>query len=100
MQTAAQILGLAQQTACLVAFGIFLGRVHIALAIHDLVVLPIDDRTACHAHLERLGIGAHEVGGHESTETPTVHADAVGIHIGKGFQESHTRHLVGHFDVA
>ena len=48
----------------------------------------------------RLGIGAHQVGGHESTETPTVHADAVGIHIGKGFQESHTRHLVGHFNVA
>ena len=46
LQTAFEVLGLVEQTAGGIAFGILLRSVHIAFAIHHLIESPVDDRTA------------------------------------------------------
>ena len=84
LQTAFEVLGLVEQTAGGIAFGILLRSVHIAFAIHHLIEAPVDDRTAGHTDLEDIGLSTHEVGGHESAAAPSVHSDAVGIYIGQG----------------
>ena len=80
----------------LIAFRIVLRTVHVAFAIHDLVVTPVDHRTAGDSHLEDLRIRTHQVSCHKTAVAPPVHADAVGIDIRKGFQELDTFYLVRH----
>ena len=40
----------------------------------------------------------HEVGGHKSSETPTVHANTFGINIRQGGEFFYTLHLVFHLN--
>ena len=47
-----QVACLQFHVGILISFGIILRTVHIPFAIHDLVVAPVDHRTACNAHLE------------------------------------------------
>ena len=72
-ETPFEVFGLTKQGGAFVTFGIGLWSVHVAFAIHDLVETPIDDRTSCHTHLKHIGIGGHEAGGHETSETPTMY---------------------------
>ena len=41
-------------------------------------------------------MGEHEVGSHEASEAPAVHADAVLIHVGEALEVLDTLHLIGH----
>ena len=100
LQATLQVLGLRQQAGRGIALGILLRRVHIALAVHHLVVFPVDDRSAGHAHLEDIGVGAHQVRGHEAAEAPAVDAQAVSVHVGQCLQELHAADLVLHLLVA
>ncbi len=55
-ELAFKLVGLVFEAGQLVAFGVFLGRVHVTLTVHDFVVLPIQHGTTSHAHLEHLGV--------------------------------------------
>ena len=83
LEFAFQGTGFESQVTAFVAFGIVLRTVHITLAVHHFVVLPIDDRTSGHTGLEYVGISQHEVGGHETAERPSVHTHPVGIDVGQ-----------------
>ena len=96
LKTTLEVLGLVEQAGLGISLGVGLRGVHITLAIHHLIVFPVDDRTSCHAYLERLRMAAHQVGRHESAEAPSVHTDTVGIDVGQRLQIGHTRHLVSH----
>jgi len=48
---------------------------------------------------ERLERGEHEIGGHESTEAPTVDTQTIGIDIGQRSEFFHTLHLVFHLNL-
>ena len=50
LELALQVLCLVEQGGLLVTLWIGLRGVHIALAIHHLVPVPVDDRTTCHAY--------------------------------------------------
>ena len=82
LQLAGQLF---EVTAC-VAFGIGLWRIHVALAVHHFVILPVDDRPAGHAHLVKVGIAQQQARGHVSAKAPAVHADAVTVHVGQRLQ--------------
>ena len=94
LQTALQVACTQTQVAVLVALGVLLGSVHIAFAIHHLIVVPVYYGTACHTHLKHLGEGKHKVCGHETAETPSVHTHTVLVHIGQRHQELYTLVLV------
>ena len=100
LQTSLQVLRLVQQRAAFVALGILLRRVHVAFTIHHLIVFPINDGSPCDADFEDIGVGAHQVRGHETAERPAVHAEAVLIYIGKRGQKLNALHLVFHLDFA
>ena len=100
LKTPLEVLGLVEQAGLGISLGVGLRGVHITLAIHHLIVFPVDDRTSCHAYLERLRMAAHQVGRHESAEAPSVHTDTVGIDVGQRLQVGHTRHLVSHLHFA
>ncbi len=95
-ETPFQVLGFVEQGGLFVALWIGLWGVHVAFTIHDFIEAPIDDRSSCHSHLEDIGIGGHEAGGHEASKAPTMHTQAVGINIGKTLQIVHTTKLVFH----
>ena len=96
LQLALEVLCLVEQGGFLVAFRVGLWCVHIAFAIHHLIPVPVDNRSSCHTYLEDLRIVGHQRYGHESSETPSVNAYSVSIHIGKGLEIFHTLHLVLH----
>ena len=73
---ALQICGLVDKGSGLKAIRIGLRGIHIALSVHDLVPLPVNDGTARNAHLEHVRIGGHQGDGHESAVAPAVYADA------------------------
>ena len=60
LQLALQILGLIEQRGLLVALRVGLRSIHIALAIHYLVPVPVDYRTACYAYLEHIRVVGHQ----------------------------------------
>ena len=99
-QVTAQFSSLIDQRIGSVAFGVVLGRAHIAFAIHHLVAAPVEYGTTADAYLERFGIVEHHVGGHEAAVTPSVDADAVGIDIGQGLEVGDALHLVEGLDLA
>ena len=96
LQLALQVLSLIEQGCLLVTFWVGLRSVHIALAIHHLVPVPVDNRTAGYAYLEYVRIVGHQRDGHESTEAPSVNANLVGIYVRQGLQVLYTLHLVLH----
>ena len=59
LKLAFQVLGLADEAALGIAFWVVLRRAHVALAIHDLIPLPIDDRSTSYANLENVRIIGH-----------------------------------------
>ena len=96
LQLAFQLSGLRYQRCLLVALGIGLRRVHVALTVHHLIPSPVDDGPSSHAHLEHLGIVGHQRDGHESPEAPSVNAQSFGVYIGQRLQIFHAFHLVLH----
>ena len=96
LQLALQVFGLVDKTRLLVALRILFWRVHITLTVHHLVPFPVDNRAACHTHLEDLGISGHQRCSHKAAKAPSVNTYSVGIHIGKALQIVHTAHLVAH----
>ena len=100
LQLALQVLGLGEQTGFGVSLGVGLRGVHIALAIHHLIPLPVDHRAAGNTYLEDLGVVGHQRDGHETAEAPAVHADAVAVDIRQTLQVVDTLHLVLHLDLA
>ena len=96
LKSALKILCLIEQRGLLVTLGIGLRSIHIALAIHHLIPMPVDYRTACYANLEYVWIVGHKRDCHESAEAPTMYTNAVGIYIRKTLEIFHTLHLVLH----
>ena len=82
LQTALQVLGLGDKAGLGVALGIALGRAHIALTVHHLVPLPVDDGPTGHADLEHVGIVGDERDGHKAAERPAVDTQAVCVDVG------------------
>ena len=82
------------QVALLVTIRIGLRCVHIAFAVHHLIVAPVDDGSACHAHLEDFGVAQHQGRGHVAAEAPSVYADAAAVHVGQRLEEFDAFHLV------
>ena len=83
--------------ACLLeALGIVVYVVHIALAIHHLVPLPVDYRATCNTHLEYVRVVCDERDSHKSTIAPAVYADAILVNPLVRHQPLHTSHLVSH----
>ncbi len=99
-ELAFQLVGLVFEAGQFVAFGVFLGRVHVTLAIHDFVVLPIQYGTTSHAHLEHLRMVDLQRGRHEAAIAPAVAAYAVGVDVGQGLQPFDAHHLVAHLELA
>ena len=95
-QMAFQITGLQFQVRVLITFRIILRAIHITLAIHNLVIAPVNNRPSGHAHLKDLRISQHQVRCHKTAITPAMYPDTVGIHIRQRFQELDTLHLVRH----
>ena len=100
LQTALEVLSLVDERRAGITLGIALWGIHIALAIHDLIPLPVDYRTSCHAHLEHIGVVGHQADGHESTEAPAMNSQALHVDIGQRAQEFDTLHLVFHLLLA
>ncbi len=99
-QLAFELVGFVFKTRQLVAFGIFFRCVHVTFAVHDFIVFPVHDGTACHRHLESFRMIDFQRCGHEAAVTPSVGTNAVGIDIRKGFQVGDARHLVAHFKLS
>ena len=99
LQAALEVGSLVDQAGLLVALGVGLRGVHIALAIHHLIPLPVDDGTAGDTHLEHVRVVGHQTDGHEAAEAPSVHAQTRGIDIVECAQEVHATHLVLHLDL-
>ena len=91
-----ELVGLVFEAAQLVAFGVLFGSVHVTLAVHDFVILPIQHGTACHAYLKHLRVVDFQRGRHEAAIAPAVAADAVGVDVGQGLQPFDAHHLVAH----
>ena len=85
-QFAPQLPGQGLEVARFVSVGIGLRHVHVALAVHHLVVSPVDDRPACHADLVQLRIAQHQGRSHVPPEAPPVHADTVAVHVRQGLE--------------
>ena len=60
LQLTLQVLSLIEQGCLLVTLWVGLWGIHIALAIHHLVPVPVDYRTACYAYLEYVRIVGHQ----------------------------------------
>lgn len=99
-ELAFELVGLVFETGQLVAFRILLRGIHITLAIHDFVVLPIQHRAAGDADLEHLWVVHLQRGGHEATVAPAIATDTVGIHVRQGLQPLNARELVTHLQLA
>ena len=99
-ELAFKLVGLVLKAGQLVAFGVLLWCVHVALAVHNLIVLPIQHGTASHAHLEHFGVVDLQRGRHEAAIAPAVAADAVGVDIREGLQPIDAHHLVAHLKLA
>ena len=97
LQLTLQLAGFVDEAGLLVALGILLRGVHVALAIHHLVPFPVDDRATGHAHLEDVGIVQHERDGHETAKRPPVDTQAIHVNIRQALQIFHALHLVLHF---
>ena len=93
-QMAFQLSGEVSQVTFLVTFGIRFRGVHIAFAVHNLIVAPVDDRASGNTDFEYLRIAEQQGGGHVAAETPSVYTDALTVYIGQGFQELDAFHLV------
>ena len=94
LQASLQVGGMVEQAALGIAFGVAFGGVHIALAVHHLVVFPVDDGASGNAHLEGFGVARHHRNRHEASEAPAMHADAVFVNEAEAFQPFHALHLV------
>ena len=60
LQSALKILCLIEQRGLLVTLGVGLRSIHIALTIHHLIPMPVDNRTTSYANLEYVGIVGHK----------------------------------------
>lgn len=72
-QVALQISGFQVEIGRFIPFGVSLRSSHVTLAVHDFIVLPVDDRTSGYAYLENISVCQHEVGRHKTAEAPTVY---------------------------
>ena len=99
LQFALQILGLVDAAGLFVALGVLLRCVHVALAIHYLVPLPVYDRATGNTYLKDVGVGCHQRCCHKAAEAPSVNAQSVGIHIGEALQVLNAAHLVLHLNL-
>ena len=99
-ELAFELVGLVLKAGQFVTFGVLLWSVHVTLAVHDLVVLPVEHRAASHAHLEHLGVIHFQRGRHEAAIAPAVAADTVGVDVRQGLQPFDARELVMHFKLA
>ena len=95
-QTALEVARTQGEVRLLVALGVVLWAIHIALPVHDLVASPVGDGTTSRAYLEDIGVGQHEIRRHEATIAPASDPDAVGIDVGQALEEVYALHLVGH----
>ena len=59
-QLALEVLRLVDQTCLLVSLRIDMRTVHVTLSIHDLIPLPVDDRTSCYSDLEYIRVVGYE----------------------------------------
>ena len=100
LELAFQLSRLADEAGLGIALRIALGRAHVALAIHHLVPLPVDDGAAGYANLEHIGIVGHERDGHEAAKRPAMNPQTGHVHIGQGAQKLNTLHLVLHLYLA
>ncbi len=100
LQLALQVLCLIEQGGLPVTLWVGLWSVHIALAIHHLVPVPVDNRTACYAYLEHVRVVGHQRDGHESAEAPAVNTNLVSIYVRKRLQIFYTLHLVLHLNLS
>ena len=60
LQLTFQILGFAYETDLGIAFGIILGGAHIALTIHHLIPLPVDDGASGHSNFKHVGVVGYQ----------------------------------------
>ena len=100
LKTSLEVCSLVDEARLLIALGIGLRCVHVALTVHHLIPFPINDRTASDTHLEHIRIIGHQADGHETAKAPTVNAQTCSVHIVEGAQEIHTSHLVLHLDLS
>ena len=77
-----------------IAVWILLRGVHIAFAIHDLIVFPVADGSTCDTGPELIWETSKKRKSHEATETPAMDADARGVDIGERLEIADTDHLV------
>ena len=73
---------------------------HIALAVHNLIPFPVNDRTSGHTNLEYFGVVDHKRYGHESAVTPAMNAYTVLVHPIMAHKPLHALHLVGHLGLS
>ena len=99
-QFAFQILGLVDERGLGKALGIGGLGLHIALAIHHLIPLPVDHGATRNGYLEHIGVVGNERDGHKATVAPTVNTNPIGIHPGVRFEPLDTLHLVFHLGLA
>ena len=93
---ALKVLDIAGNEVILIAFGVFLRGIHIAFAIHCLVIFPVDHGASRYCRGEGTRMAIHEGGGKEATEAPSIDSQTIGIDIGEGLEVFHTGHLVFH----
>jgi len=96
-QLAEKIVAPPDERSLFEAFRIGLRVIHIPLAVHHFIPLPVDDGAAGDADLEGRRIMGHQRNGHESAVAPSMHADPLCIDPGLAFQHVDAHHLVGHF---
>ena len=90
LQIACKVL----QVRFLVALGITLRGVHVAFAVHDFIIAPVDDRSAGNTYFEYLRITEHQGGGHVSAKTPAMNTNTFTVHIRQALQEFNAFYLV------
>ena len=100
LELALQVASLADEAGFGVAIRVLLWGVHIALTVHHLIEMPVDDGTSGHTHLEHVGVVGHQRNGHVTAIAPSVNADSVGVNIRQRFQVFHAFHLVLHLHLS
>ena len=93
---ALEVRSLVDEACLCISLRIALRMVHVSFAVHYLIPLPVDNRTACNTDLEYIRIVGDQRDGHESAVAPSMDADAVAVDIWKVHEHLHALHLVGH----
>ena len=80
-QATFEVSGTQGEIVVTITFGIGLGRIHVAFAVHHFIIAPVDDRTSGNSDLEDIRIVCHERYGHKSSVAPSVYSKSVGIYV-------------------